>query len=70
MNAENNDMDLNEAIKTIDFYNKNIPTNEWYYTAYEVFFKEMFGVEFKNNDSTYKSLYNIFTEASRNWRTK
>ena len=24
----------------------------------------------KNNDGTYKSLYNIFTEASRNWRTK
>lgn len=70
MNTDNNYMDLNGAIKTIDFSNKSIPTDKEYFAAHETFFKEMFNVKFKNNDGTYKSLYNIFTEASRNWRTK
>lgn len=40
-------------------------TKEKMLEAYTMFFK-MFGVDIKNSDGTYKSVYNIFEEAHNN----
>lgn len=59
-------MDINEAVKIINGDTVNIPTNEEFINAHKVFFKS-FGVELQNNDGTYKSVYQVFDEASRNF---
>lgn len=57
-------MNINEAVKIINGETVNIPTNEELINAHKVFFKS-FGVELQNNDGTYKSVYQVFDEASR-----
>lgn len=57
-------MDINEAVKIINGNIENIPTDEEFLNAHKVFFKS-FGVELQNNDGIYKSVYQIFDEASR-----
>ena len=59
-------MDINEAVKIINGDTVNIPTDEEFRNAYKTFFKS-FGVELQSNDGTYKSVYQIFDEASRNF---
>ena len=59
-------MDINEAVKIINGDTVNIPTDEELLNAHKIFFKS-FGVELQNNDGTYKSAYQIFGEASRNF---
>lgn len=59
-------MDINEAVKIINGDTVNIPADEELLNAYKIFFKS-FGVELQNNDGTYKSVYQVFDEASRNF---
>ena len=62
-------MDLREAVKIINFDTEDFPTEEESNKAYEVFFKS-FGVNLQNKDGTYKSIYNIFSEANHNLRER
>lgn len=57
-------MDINEAVKIINGDTVNIPTDEDLLNAHKMFSKS-FGVELQNNDGTYKSVYQVFDEASR-----
>ena len=55
-------MKLQEAM---EFVNKEkIGTQEQQLTAFTTMFKEMYGVNVKNDDGTYKSLYTVLEEAS------
>jgi hypothetical protein len=60
-----NDMKLSEAIKIInhDVYDRCI-TEEEILEAHMVFWKAL-GVNIKNPDGSYKSMYTIFEEASK-----
>lgn len=57
-------MELEEALSIINF--DKIGTEEQTLEAYTVMFKEMYGVEVKNEDGTYKCFYDICKEANKN----
>lgn len=59
-------MDINRAIKIINSpFEASSPEEE--FCAYRTFFKQ-FNVDIQNKDGEYKSLYDIFKEASERWR--
>lgn len=59
-------MDINRAIEIINMPPEaSSPEEE--IEAYKVFFKELFDVDVKNKNGEYKSVYNIFKEASEVW---
>jgi hypothetical protein len=59
-------MKLSEAVKIInyDVYDRCI-TEEELLEAQTVFWKTLFGVDIKNPDGSYKSMYTIFEKASK-----
>ena len=61
-------MNLKEALEYVNEIKTG--TQEQYMEAYTVMFKEMYGVNVKNQDGTYKNIYEIFLEASENFHTK
>lgn len=57
-------MEFKEALSIINF--ETTGTKEQELEAYTIMFKEMFGVDVRNQDGTYKNLYDIFEEANKN----
>lgn len=68
LKIEVDSMELNEALEYINF--GKIGTNEQYLEALTTMFREICMVNVKNEDCTYKSIYDIFSEASKNWNNK
>lgn len=58
-------MDLNQAIKIINEHPLLTPEEESI-EAYSTFFKCLYGVDIKDSSDNYKSIYDIFLEASNN----
>lgn len=59
-------MNINKAIEIINMPPEaSSPEEE--IEAYKVFFKELFDVDVKDKNGEYKSVYNIFKEASEIW---
>lgn len=61
-------MNLKEALEYVNGI--KIGTQEQYMEAHTVMFKEIYDVNVKNQDGTYKNIYEIFSEASKNFHTK
>lgn len=61
-------MELNEALEYINL--GKIGTDKQYLEALVIMFKDMYGVNVNNEDGSYKSTYDIFSEASKNWNSK
>ena len=59
-------MELDEAIKIINY--EKISTNNEYVEAASVFFQNVFNVDVKNLDGTYKPMLDILSEASENFK--
>lgn len=56
-------MELEEALSIINF--DKIGTEKQTLEAYTVMFKEMYNVDVKNEDGTYKNFIDILKEASK-----
>lgn len=62
-------MDINRAIEIINMPPEmSSPAEER--EAYRIFFKELFNVNVQNDSGEFKSIYNIFKEASEIWEKK
>ena len=62
-------MDINRAIEIINMQPEmSSPAEER--EAYRIFFKKLFNVNVQNDSGEFKSIYNIFKEASEIWEKK
>ena len=59
-------MELDEAIKIINY--EKISTDNEYVEAASVFFQNVFNVDVKHLDGTYKPMLDILSEASENFK--
>lgn len=63
-------MDLDRAIRIINYdIDENVSESEQL-EAFKVFFKELFYTDIQNSDGGYKSAYDIFLEASKKFHSK
>lgn len=63
-------MDLYRAIRIIDYdIDENVSESEQV-EALKVFFKELFDTDIQNSDGGYKSIYDVFSEASKKFHSK
>ena len=63
-------MKLDRAIRIINYdINENASKQEEF-EAYKVFFKKLFNTDIQNDNGEYKSMYDIFSEASKNYHSK
>ena len=63
-------MDLNQAIKIMNYDTEIPPSMEESIEAEEVFFIKLFNVNVKNPDGSFRSIYDIFEEESDNYLNK
>lgn len=61
-------MELNEALNYINY--EKIGSETQIEKAYTTMFRELYGVDTKNKDGTYKCMYDILCEASKNFKQK
>ena len=59
-------MELDRAIRIINYDINERASDHEYFEAYKTFFKELFNVDIIEKNGNYKSLYQIFSEASNN----
>lgn len=63
-------MNLDRAIRIINYNaNENASESEQL-EAFKVFFKELFDTDIQNSDGGYKSIYDVFSEASKKFHGK
>lgn len=63
-------LELDRAIRIINYdANENASESEQL-EAYRVFFKELFDTDIQNSDGRYKSIYDVFSEASNKFHSK
>ena len=63
-------MELDRAIRIINYdVNENVSESEQL-EAFKVFFKELFDTDIQNNDGEYRSIYDVFSEASKKYNQK
>lgn len=61
-------MELDRAIRIINA-DENVSESEQL-EAFNVFFKELFDTDIQNNDGGYRSIYDVFSEASKKFHNK
>ena len=61
-------MELDRAIRIINA-DENASESEQL-EAFNVFFKELFDTDIQNTDGGYKSVYDVFSEASKKFHSK
>lgn len=60
-------MDLDRAIRIINYdADEKVSSNQEQFEAYKTFFKELFNTDIIDQSDNYKSVYQIFSEASTN----
>ena len=58
-------LDLDRAIRIINYdINENASESEQL-EAFKVFFKELFDTDIQNSDGEYRSIHDVFSEASK-----
>ena len=63
-------MELDRAIRIINYdANENASESEQL-EAFKVFFKELFDTDIKNSNGEYRNMYDIFSEASKKIQSK
>lgn len=63
-------MDLDRAIKIINYDIDENASESEQLEAFKIFFKELFDTDIQNSDGGYKSAYDIFLEASKKFHSK
>lgn len=63
-------MDLDRAIRIINYDIDENASQPEQLEAFKVFFKELFDTDIQNSDGGYKSAYDIFLEASKKFHSK
>lgn len=63
-------MDLDRAIRIINYDIDENASQPEQLEAFKVFFKELFDTDIQNSDDGYKSAYDIFLEASKKFHSK
>lgn len=63
-------MDLDRAIRIINYDIDENASESEQVEALKVFFKELFDIDIQNDDGGYKSIYDIFLEASEKFHSK
>lgn len=63
-------MELDRAIRIINYdANENASESEQL-EAFKVFFKELFDTDIKNSNGEYRNMHDIFSEASKKYNQK
>ena len=63
-------MELDRAIRIINYDIDENASKLEQLEAFKVFFKELFDTEIQNSDGGYKSAYDIFLEAGKKFHSK
>ena len=63
-------MDLDRAIKIINYDADENASESEQLEAFKVFFKELFDTDIQNGDGGYRSIYDVFSEASKKFHSK
>ena len=63
-------MDLDRAIRIINYDTDENASASEQLEAFKVFFKELFDTDIQNGDGGYKSIYDVFLEASTKFHNK
>lgn len=63
-------MDLDRAIKIINYDADENASESEQLEAFKVFFKELFDTDIQNSNGEYRSIYDIFSEASKKFHSK
>ena len=63
-------MDLDRAIKIINYDADENASESEQVEAFKVFFKELFDTDIQNDDGGYKSIYEVFLEASKKFHSQ
>ena len=63
-------MELDRAIRIINYDIDENASESEQLEAFKVFFKELFDTDIQNSDGRYKSVYDIFLEASKKFHSK
>lgn len=58
-------MELDRAIKIINYDIDENASESEQLEAFKVFFKELFDTDIQNSDGGYRSIYDVFSEASK-----
>lgn len=63
-------MELDRAIRIINYdIDENVSESEQL-EAFKVFFKVLFDTDIQNSDGEYRSIYDVFSEASKKYNQK
>ena len=63
-------LDLDRAIRIINYDANESASESEQLEAFKVFFKELFDTDIQNSDGGYKSIYDVFSEASKKFHSK
>ena len=59
-------MDLDRVIRIINYdIDEKVSNSQEQFEAYKIFFKELFNTDIIDENGNYKSVYQIFSEASK-----
>lgn len=63
-------MELDRAIRIINYDIDENASESEQLEAFKVFFKELFDTDIQNSDGGYRSIYEVFSEASKSFIIK
>ena len=63
-------MELDRAIRIINYDIDENASESEQLEAFKVFFKELFDTDIQNSDGGYRSIYDVFSEASKKYNQK
>lgn len=63
-------MELDRAIRIINYDIDENASESEQLEAFKVFFKELFDTDIQNSNGEYKNMYDIFSEASKKFHSK
>lgn len=63
-------MELDRAIRIINYDIDENASESEQLEAFKVFFKELFDTDIQNSDGGYRSIYDVFSEASKKHNQK
>lgn len=63
-------LELDRAIRIINYDIDENASESEQLEAFKVFFKELFDTDIQNSDGGYRSIYDVFSEASKKYNQK
>lgn len=63
-------LDLDRAIKIINYDADESASESEQLEAFKVFFKELYDTDIQNSNGEYRTIYDVFSEASKKFHSK